>query len=77
MHPSRSLLWLHSFLCVALVGCGDPPKKHDIMDMYELPRVSTTGSAPRYGVDNDSYYVQPTGYKGCNTISDAPSCGGG
>jgi len=59
-----------------LVGCGDRPKKHDIMDMYELPRAKV-GGAHSYGADNDSYYIQPTGYKGCTMINDAPSCGGG
>jgi len=73
---SRQSAFFHLFVCAVLTACASPSKKADILDLYELPRTSTTSPHP-YATDNDSYYVQPTGYKGCTMINDAPSCGGG
>lgn len=65
-------------LCVMLSACVQTgAKKADVMDMYELPRAGHGTTIYVAPVDNDSYYVQPTGYKGCAQISDAPSCAGG
>ena len=60
--------------CVFLAACGQSTRKRDVMDMYDLPRGQQALPQAR---DNDSYYSQPTVYKGCAVINDAPSCGGG
>jgi hypothetical protein len=65
-------------LCVVLTACGAAPsRKSDVLDIYELPRAGQGTTIYTAPVDNDSYYVQPQGYKGCAQIGDAPSCGGG
>ena len=61
--------------CLLLAACAPKAKTPDILNLYELPRAGQ-GARP-LPVDNDSYYRQPTGYKGCATIADAPSCSGG
>jgi hypothetical protein len=64
---------MFSLCAYTLLGaCATVAKKPNIMDLYELP----TAAQPSSG-DNDSYYVQPSSYKGCAVINDAPSCGGG
>lgn len=69
-YPLRMIL-----CCCLLAACSQQQKKSDVLDLYELPR---TGQGVRPApVDNDSYYTQPAIYKGCSSISDAPSCGGG
>lgn len=58
-----------------MAACTPQPKTPNALNLYELPgAVRSTRPLP---VDNDSYYSQPTGYKGCATINEAPSCGGG
>lgn len=63
-------------ICLMLTACmqSGGSKRSDILNMYELPRAHPGVAMP---VDNDSYYTQPTVYKGCTQINDAPSCGGG
>ncbi len=58
-------------LCVVLSACAIPNQGSKV-DLYALPQA--TSHMP---LDNDSYYIQPSGYKGCQQINDAPSCGGG
>lgn len=58
-------------MCVMVAACTTPTKQRSIQDMYSP---SATSHMP---VDNDAYYSQPTVYKGCMVINDAPSCGGG
>ncbi len=69
---------LHStcvlLLCAGVAACGGAPKKSNVMDMYDVPNPA---SGHPVNVDYDSYYTQPTTYKGCAVINDAPSCGGG
>jgi hypothetical protein len=71
IHPTWILL-----LCVGVAACASPQKKFDVMDMYNVPHAAPA-TAPAVTVDYDNYYTQPTGYRGCAVINDAPSCGGG
>lgn len=77
MFPKQQILSLSLCVCVLLGACAQPAKKTDVLDLYELPRVGQPAVARPMVIDNDSYYMQPTGYKGCTQINDAPSCGGG
>ncbi len=61
--------------CCMLAACAPQARKADVMDLYELPQKGV--GAKSLPIDNDSYYSQPAVYKGCTTINDAPSCGGG
>lgn len=60
-----------------LAACAPAPKKTDVIDLYQQPTHTTPGATRPVPSDNDSYYTQPTVYKGCTTINDLPSCGGG
>lgn len=72
-HPKYHVA-LSLCLCVLVAACA-PSARRSASDMYQLP---TNAAVPAHvPVDNDSYYSQPTVYKGCMVINDAPSCGGG
>ncbi|MFZ4542272.1 MAG: hypothetical protein ACOYNL_10870 [Rickettsiales bacterium] len=69
MHRKEYRHILTVLLCAALTACGTiGQSKSNISNMYDLPSTYQ---------DNDAYYRQPTTYKGCAVINDAPSCGGG
>jgi uncharacterized lipoprotein YmbA len=55
-------------VCILLAACGGSSSSHS--NLYDLPSGQTHP-------DYDSYYTQPTNFKGCALINDAPSCGGG
>lgn len=77
-HPEKHLFLLPVCVCMLVAACGaSPSRKADVLDIYELPRAGQGTTIYTAPVDNDSYYVQPQGYKGCAQIGDAPSCGGG
>lgn len=63
--------------CLVLAACARPARKFDVLDLYDLPQANPISARYPVAVDNDSYYSQPGGYKGCAEINDAPSCGGG
>ena len=77
MLTARHSLTLGLFLCVLLTACAPAAKKSNVLDLYELPRAGQGTTIYITPVDNDNYYVQPMGYKGCAQIGDSPSCGGG
>lgn len=77
-HSAQQRFLLSACVCLLVAGCGaSPSKRSDVLDIYELPRAGQGATIYTAPVDNDSYYVQPQGYKGCAQVNDAPSCGGG
>lgn len=69
----QSIVWVVILSSGMLAACAPAAKKSDVIDLYQQP----AGAVRPLPSDNDSYYTQPTGLKGCTTINDLPSCGGG
>lgn len=73
----QSKVWAVIVGSIVLAACAPAAKKSDVIDLYQQPTRAATGNVRPVPSDNDSYYTQPTGIKGCTTINDLPSCGGG
>ena len=77
MFNSRHALPVSLCLCVLLGACVKSSKQSDPVNLYAFPPTQAQPYAHPVVIDNDSYYSSPMMYKGCASISEAPSCGGG
>ena len=74
MRMNRDKGWWLVAVCVVLAACAGGSRASSVNDLYSIPSPSAGQPSP---LDNDSYYLAPAVYKGCATINEAPSCGGG